>query len=368
MVRGVCRRVLRHSEDAEDVFQATFLVLARKAGSIRWKRSIAPWLYQVAYRLARKCRVESARRREQQASVEPAAPTVDESCREVCGILDEELHVLAEKYRAPLVLCYLEGQTRDEAAEHLGWSLGTLKRRLQKARELLRVGMMRRGVTLPAMLLSASLSCGEVEAAASMLALRSLARAATAFASDGAISEPKLRALALAEAALRLMSASAVKLTTVLMLTLSLAAGVGLWTCRMLVTESPQGQTASPREVARERSDQHAAKEERPRTDHYGDPLPPGAVARLGTLVSAMKARLPRWRFHPTAKFWPACASAASFFGMPPLAENYGAWTYWHGDLIHARLIFLRSVPSWPRWKGTRLFSTRRRPASMFVL
>jgi DNA-directed RNA polymerase specialized sigma24 family protein len=95
MVRGVCRRVLRHAEDAEDVFQATFLVLARKAGAIRWKHSIAPWLYQVAYRLAHKVRVESARRHEQQSVVEPAAPTVDESWREVCAILDEELHGLS---------------------------------------------------------------------------------------------------------------------------------------------------------------------------------------------------------------------------------------------------------------------------------
>jgi RNA polymerase sigma factor (sigma-70 family) len=272
MVRGVCRRVLRHAEDAEDVFQATFLVLARKAGSIRWKRSIAPWLYQVAYRLARKCGVESARRREQQASVEPTAPMVDESWREVCSILDEELQGLSENYRAPLVLCYLEGQTRDEAAERLGWSLGTLKRRLQKGRELLCLRMMRRGVELPAVLLSSSLGSSKVEAAASTLAVRSLAQAATGFASGGTISGPHLQAIALAEAALRTMPVRAVKWTAVLLLTLSLAASAGLWTCRMLVPEAPQAQTASPPEAAKDRGDQ------------YGDPLPPGAVARLGTV------------------------------------------------------------------------------------
>ncbi|HZV08001.1 MAG TPA: sigma-70 family RNA polymerase sigma factor [Gemmataceae bacterium] len=272
MVRGVCRRVLRHAEDAEDVFQATFLVLARKAGSIRWKHSIAPWLYQVAYRLARKVRVELARRREQQASVEQTAPIVDESWREVCSILDKELHGLSEKYRAPLVLCYLEGQTRDEAAERLGWSLGTFKRRLQKGRELLRLRMMRRGVTLPAALLSASLSGNEAEAALSTLAMRSLAQAATAFASKGTISGPHLPAITLAEAALQTMPVRAIQWTAMLLLTLSLAAGAGLWICCMLAKESPQVRPASPPEAARERRDQ------------YGDLLPPGAVARLGTV------------------------------------------------------------------------------------
>ncbi len=289
MVRGVCRRVLRHAEDAEDVFQATFLVLARKAGSIRWKRSIAPWLYQVAYRLAHKGRVQAARRREQQATMEPAAKAVDESWREVCGVLDEELHNLTEKYRSPLVLCYLEGQTRDEAAERLGWSLGTLKRRLQKGRELLRLRLMHRGVTLPAVLLSAGLTGSEAEAALSSLAVRSLAQAATAFASGGA--GPHLPAIPLAESAPGMMSDSAVKLTAVLLLTLSLAAGAGLWTCRMLLTEPPQAQPASLPEAARDDGERQAAKDERPRTDRYGDPLPPGAMARLGTV----RFRHPFW-------------------------------------------------------------------------
>jgi RNA polymerase sigma factor (sigma-70 family) len=284
MVRGVCRRVMRRAEDAEDVFQATFLVLARKASSIRWKHSIAPWLYQVAYRLANKGRVEAARRREQQAIGEPAAPTVDEGWREVCGVLDEELHALAKKYRAPLVLCYLQGQTRDEAAERLGWSLGTFKRRLQQARELLRLRMIRRGVTLPTLLLLESLSGNEAEAALSTPAVRSLAQTAMAFASGGTSSGPHLPALGLAEAALRTMSLSAIKRAAYLLLALSLAAGAGLWTCRMLVTEVPQAQPDSLPEAVKDRGERQEAKDERPRTDRYGDPLPPGAVARIGTL------------------------------------------------------------------------------------
>ncbi|MGH7169830.1 MAG: sigma-70 family RNA polymerase sigma factor, partial [Gemmataceae bacterium] len=293
MVRGVCRRLLHHRQDAEDAFQATFLVLARKAGSVRWIGSIGPWLYQVAYRLASKARVDAARRREheRQAAAEPLAPAADPSWREVCAALDEELQALAEKYRAPLVLCYLEGQTRDEAAERLGWSLGTLKRRLQQGRELLRVRLTRRGVTLPAALLSAGLTGNEAGAALSSLAARSLAQAATAFASGGAISGPHLQAIPLAEGMLQMMSTKMVKVLAVLVLTLSAATGAGLWTCRMLVAEPPQQQPASPPDTARYHRPRQAAKEEQPRTDRYGDPLPPGVVARFGTV----RLRHPNW-------------------------------------------------------------------------
>lgn len=294
MVRGVCRRVLRHAEDAEDVFQATFLVLARKAGSIRWKRSIGPWLYQVAFRLAHKTRAAGRRRRECQQQ-EPAgalAPAVDPSWREVCAVLDEELQALAEKYRAPLVLCYLEGHTRDEAAEHLGWSLGATKHRLQKGRELLRVRLTRRGVTLPAILLSAELGANEATAALSSLAARSLAQAAMAFATGGTVAGPHLQAISLAEGMLQMMAPKIVKIVAVLLLTLSAAAGAGLWTCRMLVAEPRQQQSESlPSDAPRDRGERQAAKEERPRTDRYGDPLPPGAVARLGTV----RLRHPQW-------------------------------------------------------------------------
>jgi RNA polymerase sigma factor (sigma-70 family) len=151
----VCRRVLHEEHDAEDVFQATFLILARKAGARDWKESIGNWLYQVAYRLAVRLRRQAGRRQkhEQQAAPRHSAdPLAEITLREAQTALDEELSLLPQALRAPILLCCLEGETRDEAAQHLGWSVSTLKRRLERARELLRVRLRRRGLTIPVLL------------------------------------------------------------------------------------------------------------------------------------------------------------------------------------------------------------------------
>jgi RNA polymerase sigma factor (sigma-70 family) len=156
LVLGVCRRVLRHHHDAEDAFQATFLVLARKARFIRQRDALASWLYKVAYHLSVRLRASAERRR--QAELQPpaasAAPT-DEMIiwGDLRMALDEELDRLPEKYRAPLLLCCLAGRTRDEAAEQLGWTLGTLKMRLERGRQLLRSRLARRGLSVSAVLL-----------------------------------------------------------------------------------------------------------------------------------------------------------------------------------------------------------------------
>jgi len=158
MVRGVCQRLLGPSADVDDAFQATFLLLVRKAVSIRKADSVASWLYGVAYRVARGIRNGVARRHAMERKAvqrAPDDPGMLAAWREVCVLLDEELQRLPEKYRAPLVLCYLEGLTRDEAARQLGWSLRTACRRLTKARELLRARLARRGLTLSAGLLAA---------------------------------------------------------------------------------------------------------------------------------------------------------------------------------------------------------------------
>ena len=165
MVLGVCRRVLHHQQDAEDAFQATFLVLARKAPALHWHDSIGNWLYGVAYRLSCKLRGKNGRKPSSFALFDVAEPAVSESqWHHLLPQLDEELHRLPEKYRAPLVLCYLEGKTRDEAAKQLGWTMHSLKGRLERGRELLRQRLNTRGVGMASGLLGVGLGTGKIGA------------------------------------------------------------------------------------------------------------------------------------------------------------------------------------------------------------
>jgi RNA polymerase sigma factor (sigma-70 family) len=151
MVLGVCRRVLGNEHDAEDVFQAAFLVLSRKAGSLRHKNAVGPWLFGVAHRLALRARQQGRNRQERESRVveRPTATALDKlTVREVQSVLDEELARLPERDRGPLVLCYLQGLTRDEAAQRLGCPLGTLKSRLARGRAILHRRLTRRGVAV----------------------------------------------------------------------------------------------------------------------------------------------------------------------------------------------------------------------------
>jgi RNA polymerase sigma factor (sigma-70 family) len=168
MVLGVVQRVLGHEQDAEDVFQATFLVLARKAKSIRQRASLASWLYGVAYRLALKLKATAARRRARERRVaEMMAMTcanrdclaiADPQWSDLRPILDDELSRLPQKYRAPLILCYLEGKTNVEAGRLLGWPAGSMSKRLARGRELLRARLAKRGLALSATALAAMLA------------------------------------------------------------------------------------------------------------------------------------------------------------------------------------------------------------------
>ncbi len=175
MVLGVCRRVVRDAHDAEDAFQATFLVLARKADAIRKQGSVASWLYGVARRVAAHARRRDARRlaRERQSAFLPHPEPGDEpSWRELREGLDEELAGLPEKYRAPLVLCYFEGKTHDEAARELGCPRTSLSSRLTKARALLHGRLTRRGLALSTAALAVALT--ESAPAATLPALLTL--------------------------------------------------------------------------------------------------------------------------------------------------------------------------------------------------
>jgi RNA polymerase sigma factor (sigma-70 family) len=151
MVRGVCRRVLRQEQDAEDAFQATFLVLARKGSTIRPRELVGAWLYGVAYRTAMKARTMTARRRERErrASVKPTTEAPAEPAwEELLPLLDHELSRLPDKYRVPVVLCELEGRTRREVARQLKVPEGTVSSRLATARKLLARRLARYGLAL----------------------------------------------------------------------------------------------------------------------------------------------------------------------------------------------------------------------------
>lgn len=158
MVLRLCRSILHGTQDAEDAFQATFIVLMRRAGSIGQKDLLGHWLYKVAYRVALKARARSSKASEREKEIaggrseEVADPRNSGAAfgRDVRPVLDEEIARLPDKYRAPVVLSYLEGKTTDETAQLLGWSRGTVATRLSRARDLLRDRLSRRGLTLTA--------------------------------------------------------------------------------------------------------------------------------------------------------------------------------------------------------------------------
>jgi RNA polymerase sigma factor (sigma-70 family) len=291
MVMRLCRRILPSEHEAEDVFQATFLVLARQAASLRKADSVGPWLYGVAYRIALKSR--SARCRRERTMQLPDLTCSDDplerlSVREAEKLLLEELARLPIKYRDPIVLCYLEGMTRDEAAAALKCSLGTLKDRLHRGKELLQVRLRRRGVSLSAAMLASlfSESFAPVELSASQIS--SVVQTATS------PELPVTRAIAvLASAGAttgRMKLAVGVIAATVV---LSFAAGIV-----DIVAAAPGGK-AAPKEIAA--GDPPGVGDPDPRiklADSLGDPLPNGAIMRLGT----HRHRVQSWQSLPDGR------------------------------------------------------------------
>jgi RNA polymerase sigma factor (sigma-70 family) len=264
LVLGVCRRALSNVHDAEDACQATFLVLARKASGGRWQPSIASWLYATARKVAANARVAARRRtgRENRAAVPEAACPIDQmTSRELLTALDEELDRLSPRYREPLVLCYLEGLTRDEAAQRLRVPFGTLKVRLERGRKRLADALTKRGCALGGGLLA--MAAVSSASAASRLLYGVLEAA-------GGLPTPTVAALAEDLLLPGILKKTAL---TAIVAVGALVFGVGWATSakqeRQVENGSQERTPAVPAKTV------HA--------DVLGDPLPPRALARLGT-------------------------------------------------------------------------------------
>jgi RNA polymerase sigma factor (sigma-70 family) len=226
MVLRVCRGVLRDFHDAEDAFQATFLVLARRARWVARPEALGGWLYGVAYRVALKARAAAARRdrhERQAARTAEEPPAGGEGRAELRAVLDEEVNRLPDKYRRPVVLCYFEGRTYQEVARLLGWPAGTASARLARAREVLRGRLARRGMALSPVALAACLA-GESAPAACLLAGR-VARAAVLWLADPAAAGVSTRVLALTEGVVKAMLMRKLKGLTGVVLAVGLAVG-----------------------------------------------------------------------------------------------------------------------------------------------
>jgi RNA polymerase sigma factor (sigma-70 family) len=199
MVLGVCRRVLNNAHDAEDAFQAAFLVLARKAGSLSRPDALGSWLYGVAYRTALEARARAAQRRAREREL-AEEPTVDPSGDVVWGdlrpVLDAEINRLPDRYRSPFVLCYLEGRTNEEAARLLRCPKGTILSRLAWARQRLRDRLARRGVALSAAGAAAVFSAEYLSAAVSAELARTTASAAGRFVAGQVVTPVEVVTLA----------------------------------------------------------------------------------------------------------------------------------------------------------------------------
>jgi RNA polymerase sigma factor (sigma-70 family) len=241
LVMAVCQRVLQHRQDAEDAFQATFMVLARKAGKIAWKESVANWLHGVACRISFQIRREKSRRQSREkAAKELAVAGPDPAWSELKPVLDEELARLPARYRIPLILCCLDGKSRDEAAAQLGWSTGSLKGRLERGREMLRSRLARRGLTLSAALAATLASAAGAKAAVPLTLGLETVRAGMAMLAGQSAGIVSTQALTLAQGAMHAMFMTKLKFAAAVVLTVvTLGLGTGYVTHQVIAGAAP---------------------------------------------------------------------------------------------------------------------------------
>jgi RNA polymerase sigma factor (sigma-70 family) len=269
LVWGVCRRVLHQTQDAEDAFQATFVVLARKAGRIRWQADVGNWLYAVAWRVALKAKSDRNRRQLRASEFQDtlALETNGNSAGlEIRPVLDEELNRLPRKYRAPVVLHYLQGKTYAQAAETLGWPAGTVSTRLAQARHLLRRRLARRGIGLTSGVLTAALGQNAATAMVSSSLLDATVNAATLYAAGQAGAVISTKVLTLTEGAMKAMFLAKLKTSAMILLALGvLSAGAGVLGSRVLPSVEAKAPTDGKSLVQVADADQ--PKEEKPKSE-----------------------------------------------------------------------------------------------------
>jgi RNA polymerase sigma factor (sigma-70 family) len=259
LVLGVCARVLGSGHSVEDAYQATFLVLVRKAGSLRAPESLGPWLYGVAYRTALKARAETVqRRRRERPLVESMSPSSSDDLiwHDLRSVLDEEVNRLPRKHRAAVVLCYFEGKTNEQAARLLGCPAGTIFSRLAWARDRLRHQLTRRGLALSAAALAGFLAGNS--ALASAVGVPS--QAAFAFATGqaaGAGSVPA-PAVSLAEGVLRAMFVTKLKIAAAVLLAIGTVSTVGGVLTYSALAGEPPVQTVRAERDEKPKSDKDA--------------------------------------------------------------------------------------------------------------
>jgi RNA polymerase sigma factor (sigma-70 family) len=278
MVWGVCHRLLNH-HDAEDAFQATFLVLVRKAASVAPREMVANWLYGVAHQTALHARRTAGRRRarERQVAEMPEPAAEQDLGRDLRPLLDQELSRLPDKYRSVVVLCDLEGRPRKEAAGQLGCPEGTVAGRLARARAMLARRLARRGVALSVGALAAALS-REAAAGVPASAVSTTIRAATLLAAGQAVAgATSLPVAALTEGVLKSMLVTRLKFAAVALLTAALV-GLGTTAIAYRALASDRGAADAPGALAQDR-EQGAGEAKRPGTGAAEGVKPSGEPA-----------------------------------------------------------------------------------------
>ena len=263
MVLSACRRMLRCDHDAEDAFQAAFLLLARKAGAIRRREAVAGWLYQTACRIALRAR-QTTRKREvsMPQGMESATPDseTDAIWRDLRPVLDEEVGRLPEKYRLPIILCYLQGRTYAEASQVLKCPRGTVAIRLQRARELLRGRLTRRGVALTAATTAVLAAERSVSAALPATMVVTTLKAALLFAAgEAVVGTASAQAITWTQGVLRTMFLSKVKILAAVALLMG-ATGTGAGWLMSLQAKAPPTKTEPPAAVEQAKTDTPAAE------------------------------------------------------------------------------------------------------------